>query len=466
MMQIYNTLARQKEEFLSPGSKVRMFVCGPTVYDYSHIGHARTYVVFDVVAKYLRHRGYEVFYLQNITDIDDKIIERAKQKMINPADLALEYKEAYYEDMKSLGITAVSEYAPATQYIPEIVSQVKQLIEKGIAYLIEDDGYYFDLVKFPDYGKLSGRTTQSAEDAVSRIDESIKKRNRGDFALWKFSKLEEPGWNSELGYGRPGWHIEDTAMTEKHFGFQYDLHGGAQDLIFPHHEAEIAQMESISGKKPFVKYWIHPGFLTVSGQKMSKSLGNFITIRDALKKYPAEALRMMILMAYYRSPIDYSEENLRQTEAAVNRLAEFTNRLKNIEKSLLRSSTPKLELIEKIKENFEKEMDDDFNTPKAIASLFDFVREVNPLIDERKISSEDAKKSLEMLNEFDQILSIIPKKSQEIPPEIQKLISERETIRQAKDFIHSDQLRDQIKNLGYEIEDTNYGPLVKKLASP
>ncbi|MBI2063648.1 MAG: class I tRNA ligase family protein [Candidatus Yanofskybacteria bacterium] len=192
-MKIYNTLIRQKEEFEPSGhKKVRMFVCGPTVYDYSHIGHARTYVVFDVVAKYLRYRDYEVFYLQNITDIDDKIIERAKQKMINPADLALEYKEAYYEDMKSLGITSVSEYAPATQYIPEIVSQVKRLLEKNIAYLIEDDGYYFDLTKFPDYGKLSLRTTQSAEDAISRIDESIKKRNRGDFALWKFSKPEEP----------------------------------------------------------------------------------------------------------------------------------------------------------------------------------------------------------------------------------------------------------------------------------
>lgn len=439
-----------------------MFVCGPTVYDFSHIGHARTYIVFDVVAKYLRYRGYDVFYLQNITDIDDKIIERAKQKMINPGDLAQEYKEAYYEDMKSLGITAVSEYAPATQHIPEIISQVKQLLDGEIAYLIEEDGYYFDLSKFPDYGKLSGRTTQAAEDAVSRIDESIKKRNRGDFALWKLSKPEEPGWDSKLGYGRPGWHIEDTAITEKHLGPQYDLHGGAQDLIFPHHEAEIAQMESISGLKPLVKYWLHPGFLTVNGQKMSKSLDNFLTIRDALKKYPAEAIRLMILMAYYRSPIDYSEENLKQAEAAVNRLVEFKNRLKST-KNLHSGSTTMLGLLDELKEKFESEMDNDFNTPKAIATIFDFVREVNALIDEGKIKPEDAEETLKMLGDFNQILGIIPEKTQEIPSEIQKLVSERETARQNKNFARADNLRQQIKNLGYEVEDTNYGPLIKKL---
>ncbi|MEK7151527.1 MAG: cysteine--tRNA ligase, partial [Patescibacteria group bacterium] len=307
MIKIFNTLTRQKEEFKpTDPKKVKMFVCGPTVYDYSHIGHARTYIIYDVIARYLRSCGYDVFYLQNITDIDDKIIERAKQKQQSPSDLAQEYKEKYYEDIKKLGITSVSEYAPATQYIPEIISQVQRLIEKGIAYLIEEEGYYFDLTQFTDYGRLSGRTTEAAEDATSRIDESSKKRNKGDFVLWRLSKPEEPGWDSPFGYGRPGWHIEDTAITEKNFGPQYDIHGGAHDLIFPHHEAEIAQMESISGQKPFVKYWAHSGFLTINGQKMSKSLGNFVTIRDVLEKYPPETLRLMFLMSHYRSPVDYT----------------------------------------------------------------------------------------------------------------------------------------------------------------
>ncbi|MBI2063649.1 MAG: class I tRNA ligase family protein [Candidatus Yanofskybacteria bacterium] len=252
------------------------------------------------------------------------------------------------------------------------------------------------------------------------------------------------------------------AGRTKHFGPQYDLHGGAQDLIFPHHEAEIAQMESISGKKPFVKYWLHPGFLTISNQKMSKSLGNFLTIRDTLKKYPAEALRLMILMAHYRSPIDYSEENLRQAEAAVNRLAEFKNRLKSAKKSLS-GSTTKLDVIEETRQNFEKEMDDDFNTPRAISHIFDMAKIINPLLDSGELVKYDAGNIIELLNNINQILGIIPEKPQDIPPEIQKLISEREIARQAKDFARADQLRGQIKNLGYEVEDTNYGPLVKKL---
>lgn len=474
-MKIYNTLTRKKEEFrpVDP-PRVRMFVCGPTVYDFSHIGHARTYVVYDVIARYLRYRGYDVFYLQNVTDIDDKIIERARQKEQNPAELAQEYKEAYYEDMKKLGITSVSEYAPATQYIPEIISQVQRLIEKGVAYLIENDpepspaasygagGYYFDLTKFSDYGKLSGRTTEAAEDATSRIDESIKKKNKGDFVLWRFSKPEEPGWDSPFDYGRPGWHIEDTAITEKHFGPQYDLHGGARDLIFPHHEAEIAQMESISGQNPFVKYWVHSGFLTINGQKMSKSLGNFVTIRDVLEKYPSEALRLMFLMTHYRSPMDYTEENLKQAEAATNRLAEFKIRLESA-KTLLGGSTTKLEVINEIKGKFECEMDDDFNTAKAIGHIFDLVRQVNPLIDSQELDSNSAKQVLNWLNDVNSILGIIPSKAVEIPAEIQKLTNEREQARAKKDFARADQIREQIKNLGYEVDDTIYGPFAKPL---
>ena len=285
MIRLYNTLTRKKE-ILRPikDNNINLFICGPTVYDFPHIGHAKTYIQFDFIVRYLRHKKFKAFYLQNITDIDDKIIQRSKEKNISWKELSKKFEEIFYEDMKSLNVNSVDRYARATDYIKEIESQVKRLIQKGYAYKIED-GYYFDLSKFKGYGKLSKRKYLEAEDSVTRIDESINKRNKGDFCLWKFSKKDEPFWESELGKGRPGWHIEDTAITEKFFGPQYDIHGGARDLIFPHHEAEIAQMESISGKKPLARYWIHTGFLNIQGSKMSKSLKNFITIREALKKY-------------------------------------------------------------------------------------------------------------------------------------------------------------------------------------
>lgn len=467
-IKIYNTLTRQKEEFrphedlpAQAGKKVRMFVCGPTVYDYSHIGHARTYIAYDVIVRYLRYRGYDVFYLQNITDIDDKIIERARHKEENPADLAQEYKEAYYEDMKALGVISVSEYAPATKYIPEIISQVRRLIEKGVAYLIEDDGYYFDLTKFPEYGKLSGRTTESAEDAVSRIDESVQKRNKGDFALWKFSKPEEPGWDSDLGYGRPGWHIEDTAMTEKHFGPQYDIHGGARELIFPHHEAEIAQMESISGKSPLVKYWVHTGLLTISGQKMSKSLGNFVTIREILKKYPPEVLRFTMLSGHYRSPIDYKEENLKAAEAAVARIGEFKNRIHHYDSNAQEPMAEQAKEIEDFYEKILESLDDDFNTPEAFGHFFELIKKINTCID-NKIDISQFQSPLAVFGIFESILGVVPPTAIEISGEIKNLVEEREKMRENKDFADADRLRNQIQKLGYSIDDTAYGPLVKK----
>lgn len=388
-MQIYNTLTRKKEEFLpADPQKVKMFVCGPTVYDFIHVGNARTYTIFDMVAKYLRCKGYEVEYIQNITDIDDKIISRASELGIDPADHAKDYTDAFLEDIKKLGVNSVSHYEPATKNIDQVVKQVKTLIDKSNAYKIEGDGWYFDLNTFPEYGKLSKRTVAMAEDGISRIDENPNKKNRGDFNLWKFSKPEEPGWDSELGYGRPGWHIEDTSITEKFFGPQYDLHGAGIDLMFPHHEAEIAQQESASGLKPFVRYWMHAGFITMKNytprkreegdeyskvnEKMSKSLGNIMVLREVLEKYSSETLRFYFLSSHYRSPLDYNEELLKQAEAAVNRLTEFVNRLKSTKNSL-GGPTAKSSLVEKTKENFEKEMDDDFNTPRAIATIFDFV---------------------------------------------------------------------------------------------
>ncbi len=441
-----------------------MFVCGPTVYDYAHIGHARTYVAFDVIVKYLRYKGYNVVYLQNITDIDDKIIARAKERGVEPSDLAKKFEKEYYEDMKKLGIDSVNKYVRATDYIPQIVKQVQKLIEKGFAYKIEGDGYYFDLSKFPDYGKLANRTKVEAEDSVSRIDENVKKKNKGDFVLWKFSKPGEPSWDTPLGKGRPGWHIEDTAITEKNFGQQYEVHCGAQDLIFPHHEAEIAQQESSSGKKPFVEYWIHSGLLTVNGQKMSKSLDNFITIRGILEKYPPEALRMMILMAHYRTPLDYREENIKQAEAAVNRISEFMHRLKSAQGSLPKKSNGETDkLISGTKENFEKEMDDDFNTAKAIGHIFELIRSLNPLIDSRELDQESCKKTIKLLVHFNKILGVVPVKPVEIPNDVKKLAMEREKAREEKDFDKADKIRKEIKEMGYEIDDTPYGSLIKKV---
>ena len=450
-LKLYNTLTRKKEIFKPiKDKKVNLFVCGITPYDFAHIGHAKTYVQFDIIVKYLRYMGYKVFYLQNVTDIDDKIIQRAKEKKISPKDLAKNFEKEYIEDMKALRVDSADKFARATEHIKEIMKQVNSLIDKGFAYKIEGDGIYFNLQKFPEYGKLSGRTTEEAEDAVSRIDDSKGKINKGDFCLWKKSKKGEPKWEDPwFNGGRPGWHIEDTAITEKFFGKQYDVHGGARDLIFPHHEAEIAQMEAASGKKPFVKYWLHTGFLNVKGQKMAKSLGNFITIRDALQRYNPEVLRLFYISAHYRSPIDFSDELLEQAKHSLERLNDFTIKLKNSKEK----DNPKL--IEKTKKEFIKCMDDDFDTPKALAVIFDFVKEVN--------KQGGGKKSYELMLEFDNVFNILTREGVKLNSEIKNLIKEREKAREEGDFAKADNLREEIKNKGYVLEDTKEGTRVKEL---
>lgn len=436
-----------------------MFVCGPTVYDYSHIGHGRTYIIYDVIARYLRWLGYEVFYLQNITDIDDKIIDRAKKTGKDPIELSKELTRNYYDDMKALNINSINQYAPATEFIPEIVSQVKRLLATGHAYLIENDGYYFDLTKFPEYGKLSGRTTGQAEDATSRIDESINKKNKGDFALWKFCKPGEPFWNTELGKGRPGWHIEDTAITEKHFGPQYDLHGGALELIFPHHEAEVAQMETISGRSPMVKYWVHSGVLTINGKKMSKSLGNFITIKDLLKSHTPEVIRFMSLSAHYRTPLDYNKKMIEQSEAGVSRIYEFIQKL-NLTSGSGQNNIE--EQLNKARIQFLEAMNNDFNTPQAFASLFDLIRDLNIAVSNNALDKKSIEKTKEFLKETNSILGIVPLKQKRVPEEVAKLLEQREKHRQDKNFTEADKIRAQIEDLGWGIEDTMYGPLISK----
>jgi cysteinyl-tRNA synthetase len=462
MLKIYNTLTRKKQAFKPrKGKKVNLFVCGPTVYDYSHLGHARTYIVFDMIARYLETKGFSVFYLQNITDIDDKIIQRARERRTTPQALARIFEKEYFQDIKKgLKINSVTEYARATGHIKEIIGQIKRLVRKGFAYRIED-GIYYDISKFKDYGKLSRRTVSGAEDGVSRIDESKGKRNKGDFCLWKFSRADEPSWPSIWGEGRPGWHIEDTAIAEKYFGFQYDIHGGARDLMFPHHEAEIAQMEAISGKKPFVKYWLHSGFLTVKGQKMAKSLGNFITIRDFLKENSGRCLRLLVIKNHYRSPLDYNEKMLGQAKKELARIDEFVAKIKNLSLPKTKSALR----ISDYEKSFEKSMADDFNTPQAMAAIFELINKGNSLISENKLTRSDTKDILEFLKKIDRIFNFIfrPKSKDKIPGELLGLAKQRQEYREQGLWQKADELREKIKKLGYWVEDTEKGPQIKKI---
>jgi len=483
MLKLHNTLSRKKEVFKPrKDKKVNIFVCGPTTYDFSHIGHARTYIVFDTITKYLRQKGYDVFYLQNITDIDDKIIQRAKEKKVSPQKLAKDFEREYLKDMKTLKINSVTKYARATEHIKEIISQVKRLLEKGCAYKIED-GIYYDISKFTDYGKLSKRTILQAEDAVSRIDTAEGKRNKGDFCLWKISKPGEPKWKSPWFSGRPGWHIEDTAITEKYFGPQYDIHGGARDLIFPHHEAEIAQMEAISGKSPLVKYWLHSGFLTVKGQKMAKSLGNFITIGDFLKEHSARPegtrlaspeaariLRFFVLKAHYRSPIDYSEKEIEQVKSQLERIDEFLDKLIDLRNhSMIGLRNQSIGMLSRAEKEFERAIEDDFNTPKAIAAIFDLVNKENSLIAQNKLDAGGAKEILEFLKKIDETFNFIfwGKSKTCLPAGREKiklldLVKQREKYRKKGLWKESDEIRKKIKQMGYWIEDTKTGPKIKR----
>lgn len=476
-MKIFNTLSGKKEELTPLKQKeVRIFVCGPTVYDYIHIGNARTYIVFDAFVRFLRLQKYKVFYLQNITDLDDKIIARAKEDGILPKELAQKFETLFLEDIKKLGIESVTKYAKATQYIREIISQVRRLLGGGYAYIIEGDGVYYDILTFKDYGKLAHRTTQQAEDGISRIDESIAKRNKGDFVLWKCSKNGEPVWpfivytKGILGVqdgsavhldGRPGWHIEDTAITEKFFGAQYDIHGGARDLIFPHHEAEIAQMEVLSGKTPLARYWMHGGFLTANGEKMSKSRGNFITVRDFLLRHSTRSLRFFVLRAHYLSPIDYSESMMAQVQRELEKIDDFTDFLVEQKRGISSFDVVPFE------KEFFSVLEDDFNTPKAIAVLFSLVSLANPLLLGSGILQKDAKNILNFFKTADKIFGCLlwGREKQEIPLEIQKFAKQREDFRKKQLWQEADKTKKVMEEKGWTVEDTSRGPRLKRVNS-
>jgi cysteinyl-tRNA synthetase len=460
MIKIYNTMTRKKEIFEPRNeNRVKLFVCGPTVYDNSHIGHARTYISFDVIARYLKYRGFSVFYMQNITDVDDKILKRAEETGRDPLELAREFELKYLEDMKTLGVENVNFYARATEHVHEIISQIETLIEKGFAYET-DKGVYFDESRFPDFGKLSNRNLEDL--TVHRIGPDSQKRNPGDFALWKKRDDDEGlSWESPWGRGRPGWHIEDTAITETYFGPQYDIHGGGLDLIFPHHEAEIAQMEAASGQKPMVRYWMHTGFLNVKGEKMSKSLGNFITIKELLKDYDPEVFRFFVLSTHYRSPIDFSSEILEQSRNGLERIYKLVETLNEIEDTVpdtLDSDEDNIRKLHEFKAEFLDAMDNDFNTPLALSSLFEFIRDVNREINHKNLSKKSVKGIKNLITEFGKILgfNFCDKKTggsdlQEGLIEILK--DTREKLRQKKEWELADDIRSKLGDLGINLED-------------
>ena len=446
-MDIYSTLTRSKENLETINkNRINLFVCGPTVYDDAHIGHGRTYISFDTIKRYLEYSGYAVFYIQNITDIDDKIINRSKESGIPAHDIARKFEKRYIEDMTKLNVTGVNLFARATDHLSEIIDQIQRLIDKGFAYESED-GVYFEIKKFEEFGKLSNRKVDELESHRELAETT--KRNEQDFALWKKREgVDEPVWPSPWGDGRPGWHIEDTAITEYYFGEQYDVHGGGLDLIFPHHEAEITQMEAVSGKSPMVRYWLHTGFLNVNGEKMSKSLHNFITIRDLLEEWDADTFRFFVLSTHYRSPIDFSKDSLHQSQKSLEKIKKFYSAL-DVEAGDAESD---LEALTAAKEEFFNSMDDDFNTPKAIASLFVLISDCKSI----DLSDNDKIAIKSFLDDVSQILGIdftLEEVSAGSDDLLNLITDVRSQLRAAKQYDLSDKIRDELINLGYEIND-------------
>ena len=460
MLEVYDTLTRKKGEFRPiHGNRVSMFVCGPTVYDLSHIGHARTYLAYDIIARYIKFKGFSLFYLMNITDVDDKIIEKAKERDMGPLVLANEHTREFYKDLELLGINSINLFAKASEYIKEIISHIGELIHKGFAYPV-DGNVYFDISKFEDYGKLSHQADN--EIKKHRIEPDPKKKGSCDFSLWKNRKEGEIAWDSPWGKGRPGWHIEDTAISLTHFGSNYDIHGGAIELIFPHHEAEIAQAESMTGKKPFVKYWIHTGTVNVDGRKMSKSLGNFITIKEITQKYAPDVLRLFFAQSHYRSNIDFRKENLEKAKETLDSLSRIYEKINNLLNAAPEESESEDDgVLEKIKEqeqDFYLAMDNDFNTPLAISSLISLGKELD-----KRITRNTSRKTLQVaLDAFNRLNSIIGlfqgsshKKSEKknLDELVQVIIDLREYFRKKKEWDASDEIRDQLKKLGIMVED-------------
>ncbi|MBO7449199.1 MAG: cysteine--tRNA ligase [Clostridiales bacterium] len=466
-MKLFNTLTRYKEDFkpITEGH-VKMYACGPTVYNYFHLGNARPFVTFDTLRRYLEYRGYEVEFCQNFTDIDDKMIKRANEEGVTVKDIAERYIKEYYVDADGLNCKRPTYQPRATESIEAIIDLVSALMDKGFAYVIEGDGVYYDVTKLEGYGKLSHYKLDDLVAGGGERKASYEgKKNPGDFAIWKFKKEGEPFWPSPWGDGRPGWHIECSAMIKKHLGDTIDIHGGGQDLIFPHHENEIAQSEAANGCT-LANYWVHNAFVNVDGEKMSKSLGNFFTIRDIAEHFPYEVIRFFILSGHYRMPINFSDELLKSAQNGLTRITTCVKNLKFvIGKNSGDGSQDKalLETVEKAGNDFISCMDDDLNTADAITAIFNLVRDTNTFVSSGKCSDKALKKALDKLVELTDVLGISTEEKVDIPQEVLDLVAKRAEAKKAKDFALADSIRDQITSLGYSVKDTANGPQVEKL---
>ena len=466
-MQIYNSMTRRKEEFIPiHEGKVSIYACGPTVYNYFHIGNARPFITFDVLRRQLEREGYEVTFVQNFTDIDDKMIRRANEEGITVKDLGERYIKEYFIDAAALGIRKATVHPKATEHIGDIIKLISRLIENGHAYSTPAGDVYYRVSAFPGYGKLSGQRVEDREMGASeRLDVETDKEAPEDFALWKAQKPGEPAWESPWGLGRPGWHIECSAMSMKYLGETFDIHCGGKDLLFPHHENEVAQSEGATGK-PFVHYWMHNGFINVDNQKMSKSLNNFFTVRDISKEFDLEAVRLFMLTAHYRSPINFSRDQIESANASLNRLYTARDNLvfqmENGEDRPMNEREE--EFIGRLKEyeaKFDAAMDDDLNTADALGAVFELVRDANVVI-QAGSAKEAAAKALESLNAICGVLGILTRQNDGLTDEVRRMVEERAEARKNKDWKRSDELRDAIRAAGYILEDTKQGQKVRR----
>ncbi|MGI6005609.1 MAG: cysteine--tRNA ligase [Christensenellales bacterium] len=461
-MKIYNHDTHQKEEFIpvEPG-KVKIYSCGPTVYNYFHIGNARPFILFDTLRRYFQYRGYDVTFVQNFTDIDDKMIQRADEESVTVKELGERFIREYFIDADALNIKRADVHPRASEHIGPMIRIIKGLEDKGLAYSVDGD-VYFDTQAFDGYGKLSGQSLEDLE-AGARIDVDEKKKHPMDFALWKAKKPGEPSWDSPWGQGRPGWHIECSAMSMKYLGETIDIHCGGQDLLFPHHENEVAQSEGLTGK-PFARYWMHNGYINVDNRKMSKSLGNFFTVRDITGKYDPETVRLFMLSAHYRSPISFSEDVIEQNDAALKRLYNSRSDLEHLLSHCGDGAADEAIAaeLENYRGRFVEAMDDDLNTAGAVGVIFDLVYYLNTTMGDASTKG-DIRSGLDMLKELCDVLGLLYKETQVSDPKVLELLEKRAAARAAKDWNASDALRDQLADLGYAVEDTAQGQKVKPL---
>lgn len=465
-MKIYNTLTRKKEEFVPiDKDEVKIYVCGPTVYNYFHIGNARPFVVFDTLRKYLEYRGYNVKFVQNFTDVDDKIINKAREEGVPAGEVSEKYIEEYYKDAASLNVKKATVHPKVTENMDQIIAFVKDLIDLGYAYEVDGDVYYSTRA-FKEYGKLSGQNIKDLE-AGARIEVGEKKKDPLDFALWKARKTEdEIAWESPWGMGRPGWHIECSTMSKRYLGDTIDIHAGGQDLAFPHHENEIAQSEAHSGKK-FANYWMHNGYITIDNEKMSKSKGNFFTVRDILKSYDGEVIRFFLLSGHYRNPINFSDSLMEQAQNALSRMRNAKSNLNHLIHTCQGKMTEKertaLEGFDKYRQEFIRAMDDDLNTADAISAIFELITAINTAVKDGS-SKEFAEKSMEILMELADVLGLLQQDKEEAPidDEIKALVEERQEARKNKNFARADEIRDLLKERGITLKDTPQGVQIIK----